>query len=83
MFAGRRELLADWPPPLPPRAHDMKCTYGVEWSADYGMYVGLCAESPGLLWPDANPSTAMAGIQKRVEEALANLPDSTTQVGGS
>lgn len=69
-----RELLADWPPPLPPRPDDMKWTYRVEWSADDDMYVGLCDERPELLWLDPNPSTAMAGIQKRVEEWIYTLP---------
>lgn len=48
-------------------------TYRVTWSAEDGEHVGLCAEFPSLSWVARTPASALAGIQKVVQECLADM----------
>ena len=48
-------------------------TYRVTWSREDGEHLGLCAEFPSLSWLAAKPEKALAGIQKIVADAIADM----------
>ncbi len=48
-------------------------TYRISWSAEDGEHVGLCAEFPSLSWMAGTPAEALTGIQKLVDEVLADM----------
>jgi predicted RNase H-like HicB family nuclease len=48
-------------------------TYRVEWSALDAEYVGLVAEFPSLSWLAPAEAEALAGIERLVDEVVADL----------
>lgn len=47
--------------------------YRVQWSAEDGEYVGLCAEFPSLSWLARDQAKALNGIVQTVKEAVADM----------
>jgi hypothetical protein len=47
--------------------------YYLNWSAEDGEHVGLCAESPWLSWLTPNQDEALAGIRQLVADVVADL----------
>jgi predicted RNase H-like HicB family nuclease len=48
-------------------------TFRVEWSALDGEYVGLVAEFPSLSWLAPTEAEALAGIERLVDDVVADL----------
>lgn len=47
--------------------------YRIQWSNEDHEYKGTCLELPGLSWLDDSPTRALAGIQRVVCEAAADM----------
>lgn len=50
-----------------------KYTYRLLWDEDKERYLGVCSEFPALSYEALSTSDALAGIQRRVAEELADL----------
>jgi len=50
-----------------------KYTYRLLWSHDKERYLGVCSEFPALVYEATTTNDALAGIQRRVDEELADL----------
>ena len=50
-----------------------KYTYRLLWSEDKARYLGVCSEFPGLVYEATSTTDALAGIQRRVADELADL----------
>jgi hypothetical protein len=50
-----------------------KYTYRLLWSEDKQRYLGVCSEFPGLAYEATSTTDALAGIQRRVADELADL----------
>lgn len=48
-------------------------SYRVQYSPEDKEYVGTCIELPGLSWLDETPAATLNGIQKVVNEAVADM----------
>jgi predicted HicB family RNase H-like nuclease len=48
-------------------------TYRVTWSPEDQEHVGLCAEFPSLSWLAKTPTGALRGIQRLVDDVVADL----------
>jgi hypothetical protein len=48
-------------------------TYFVAWSDNDGAWVGICAEFPGLSHVSGDDGAAMLGIQRLVDDAVADM----------
>lgn len=55
-------------------------TYRVSWSAEDGEYVATCLELPSLSWLATSQTKALVGIQKLVEEVVADMTASGEEV---
>ncbi|GAB2450279.1 hypothetical protein GCM10027062_34340 [Nocardioides hungaricus] len=55
-------------------------TYRVSWSADDNEYVATCAEFPSLSWLAASQLEALQGLQRLLEDVVADLVDAQEQV---
>lgn len=47
--------------------------YQVDYSAEDGEYVGLCAEFPSISWLDVTPERAFEGIQAVVGDVVLDM----------
>lgn len=50
-----------------------KYTYRLLWDENKRRYLGVCSEFPDLKYEATSTSDALAGIQHRVSEEIANL----------
>jgi len=50
-----------------------KYTYRLLWDEDKERYLGVCSEFPALSYEATSTSDALAGIQRRVADELADL----------
>jgi len=50
-----------------------KYTYRLLWDEDKERYLGVCSEFPDLAYEATSTSDALAGIQRRVADELADL----------
>lgn len=50
-----------------------KYTYRLLWDEDKERYLGVCSEFPDLRYEATNTTDALAGIQRRVADELADL----------
>jgi len=50
-----------------------KYTYRLLWDEDRERYLGVCSEFPGLSYEATSTGDALAGIQRRVADQLADL----------
>jgi hypothetical protein len=48
-------------------------TYRLLWSEDKQRYLGVCSEFPILVYEATTTNDALAGIERRVAEELADL----------
>ena len=53
-------------------------TYGAEWSSEHGEYVGRCLELPWLSQWAPTMQTAIAGVERAVDEHLAERGEDVT-----
>ncbi len=52
---------------------EARYSFSVNWSAEDGEFVGLCAEFPSLSWLDPDPDKARSGIEKLVFDVLQDM----------
>lgn len=52
---------------------EARYSFSVNWSAQDGEFIGLCAEFPSLSWLDSNPDKARSGIERLVFEILEDM----------
>ena len=50
-----------------------KYTYRLLWDETKGRYLGVCTEFPNLKYEATSTNDALAGIQRRVADELADL----------
>lgn len=50
-----------------------KYTYRILWNEDKERYVGVCSEFPDLQYEATSTGDALAGIQHRVADVIADL----------
>lgn len=50
-----------------------KFTYRLLWSEDKQCYLGVCSEFPDLSYEATSGDDALAGIQRRIADELADL----------
>jgi hypothetical protein len=58
---------------------EARYSYSVNWSAEDGEFVGLCAEFPSLSWLDPDSDKARSGIERLVFDVLQDM-NSTGEV---
>lgn len=63
-------------PPVDP----MHYTYRVTWSAEDHEFVAVCLELPSLSWLAATPQDALAGVERVVDDAVADMRDNDEQI---
>lgn len=54
--------------------------YRVLWSEEDQEFIGLCAEFPSLSWLAEDQASALAGIVKLVDEAVADMAQSGEEI---
>ena len=52
---------------------EARYSFRVNWSAEDGEFVGLCAEFPSLSWLDPDPDRARSGIERLVFDVLQDM----------
>ncbi|MFV5592150.1 antitoxin HicB [Acinetobacter variabilis] len=52
---------------------EARYSFSVNWSAQDGEFVGLCAEFPSLSWLDSTGDKARSGIEKLVFEVVEDM----------
>ena len=52
---------------------EARYSFSVNWSAEDGEFVGLCAEFPSLSWLDPDSDKARSGIERLVFDTLQDM----------
>lgn len=52
---------------------EARYSFSVNWSAEDGEFVGLCAEFPALSWLDPDSDKARSGIERLVFEVVQDM----------